>query len=71
MDRKKKVIKEMMPVKKWLSHAEAIAYVDMSSTSFLSVTLGKLTVSTPGKTKYYRVAQLDKLFEDAIIINCD
>ena len=56
---------EMMPVKKWLSLQESLAYMDMSRDFFLKST-AKLTKSKIGGVWYYKVEELDRLFEDNI-----
>jgi hypothetical protein len=57
-------------VKKWLSLPEAMAFMDMGQTSFLKLaTDSRLTVSVIGSKKYFKVAELEKVIEDHIIIH--
>jgi len=66
----KKKYPEMLPVKKWLSLPEAMAFLDMCKNTFLDTAIkNNLTVSAIGQKKYYRVDQLEKLIEGNIIIN--
>lgn len=66
--RSKKRIPDMLPEKKWLSLDEACAYMDMGKTLFASFAIEKmLSISSIGKKKYYRVAELDKAIENNII----
>lgn len=67
--RAKKKIAEMMPVKKWLSLPETCCYMDMSAGHFEKLAMEKgLTLSMLNKKKYYKVAELDALIEDNILI---
>lgn len=66
----KKVIKEMMPVKKWLSQPEAEAFMDMSKNIFMVVVVkNKLSVRFIVAKKYYNVDQLNKLIEESEGLN--
>jgi len=62
----KKRIAEMYPVKKYLSISEACSYMDMSPETFKGLNLSVAAIN--GKN-YYRVAELDALFENSIIIH--
>lgn len=66
---KKKRIPEMMPIKKWLSTDEACAYMNLSHSKFITLSLTQhLTVTTIGITKYFKVSELDQIFENNISI---
>lgn len=66
----KKVIKEMMPVKKWLSQPEAEAFMDTSKNIFMVVVVkNKLSVRFIVAKKYYNVDQLNKLIEESEGLN--
>lgn len=68
--RAKKSIPAMLPIKKWLSKAEAMSYLDMSVNKFNDlITKEGLTVAEIGNKTYYRVEQLDEIFLRKIIIN--
>lgn len=59
-----------MPVKRWLSQAEALAFMDMGKDTFLKVMIdNKLTVRFIGAKKYYRVGQLNKMIADSEGLN--
>ncbi|MDB5280690.1 MAG: hypothetical protein JWR61_5645 [Ferruginibacter sp.] len=65
----KKVIPEMYPIKAWLSTDEACSFMNMSINIFLSMALdNNLTVSQVGGKKFYKVKELNAVFEDHIII---
>lgn len=74
----KRPIKEMMPVKKWLSLAEACAYMDLSVNIFHELmmkcdvtisTLPPIGKSKRSNKKYFRVSELDQIIEDNIFIS--
>lgn len=68
--RTKKTIPAMLPEKKWLSRDEAMAFTSLSINNFDEVVRkNKLTVSAIGSKRYYRVSQLNELFENNIIVN--
>ena len=70
VSRGKKQIKEMIPIKKWLSVHEACSYLDVSNTTLKKLAReNRLSISALGSNKlYYRVSELDKLIEDHITI---
>ena len=66
---KKKRIPEMIPVKKWLSLDEACSYMNIGHTKFNEISIKhRLTTSALGPTRYYKVVELDQIFEDSIIV---
>lgn len=71
MSRSKKQVPQMLPVKKWLSKTEALAYLDLSVNVFQELVAAHgLTVSslTPkGSKTYYKVSELDSLFDKSIL----
>lgn len=68
--RVKKTIASMLPVKKWLSLDEAMAYTSLSINNFDAIArIEKLTVSGIGSKRYYSVAELDNLFENNKIVS--
>lgn len=64
----KKVMSEMMPVKKWLDLQEAMAYTNTSVNTFLKDVAPFVTIAAIGKKKVYRLAQIDGLIENNILI---
>ena len=71
MARAKQHIPGMMPPKKWISKKEAMCYLDLSINEFTKLVSEKgLTVSSiteRGSKTYYKVSELDRLFENSII----
>lgn len=68
--RYKRVVKEMIPVKKWLTLPESCSYLDMSTNIFMDLVHREgLTISVIGKKKYFRVSELDYLIEENILIH--
>jgi len=68
--RTKKSIPAMLPTKSWLSRDEAMAFTSLSINNFDEVVRkNNLTVSAIGAKRYYKVSQLNELFENNIIIN--
>jgi hypothetical protein len=65
----KKINKDLLPVKKWLSLSETLTYLDMGKDKFLEIAADNaLPHSLLGVTKYYRVVELDCLFEKNITL---
>ena len=70
MSRAKETIPAMLPQKKWLSKNEAMAYLDMSVNEFQKIIIGRnLSIAslTRGKKLWFKVAELDRLFENNLI----
>ena len=68
MSKPKKKIAEMLPVKKWLDLQEATAYTNTSVSTFLKDVAPHVTIACLGKKKVYRLAQIDNLIEENILI---
>jgi hypothetical protein len=72
MSRSKKTIAGFLPQKKWLSKAEAMAYMDLSVNEFTELVVREnLTVSKAkesGVKTYYKVSELDRVFENNVMI---
>ena len=66
----KKNIIGMLPVKKWLTIEEAMAYTACGRDKFAEVFANKVSVSVIGRTKVYKVADIDKVIEGNILIAC-
>ena len=66
--RGKKAIQEMYPTKKWIDLEEAAAYVNVSKSTFKLNIEEHITTSIVGKKKMYKVADIDRLIEENIII---
>lgn len=67
--RGKKVIPQMMPIKKWLSLSEACSYMDLSINIFQDLaSKNRLTISVIGAKKYFKVAELESLIEENVLI---
>ena len=59
----------MMPIKKWLSTDEACAYMNQCRNKFITLSIAhRLTVTTVGITKYFKVSELDAIFEQNISV---
>lgn len=60
----------MMPVKKWLTLQEASCFMDMSVNKMRDLVRKEgLTVSVIGDKNRFKVAELEALIEDNILIN--
>lgn len=65
----KKTIAEMMPVKKWLSTSEACSYLDISVNTLVEIATNQnITISMIGKTKRYKLSDIDKFLNTNIIV---
>ena len=65
----KKPIPEMYPIKQWLSQKEACSFVDMSKPFFLEfASAHRLSISTVGAKKYYKVTEIQNALKNNIII---
>ena len=71
MSRRKTPIPGMMPTKEWLSKGEAMSYLDLNEKDFDRLAIkNSLTASslTGGKKLWFKVSELDSLFEKHIIV---
>ena len=69
MSAKKKIMPEMLPVKKWLDMQEALCYTNLCRDTFLKFVAPHVTTSMLGPKVVYRLAQIDGLIESNILIN--
>ena len=60
----------MLPTKKWLTVEEAMSYTACGRDKFAEVFANKVSVSLVGKTKVYKVSDIDRVIEQNILIAC-
>lgn len=70
IQRRKKQIAEMIPVKQWLSINECCSYLDISKSYFEKIAIDKcFTLSTIGSKKYYKLSELQSFLNENIVFS--
>lgn len=69
MSTAKKVIKEMLPVKKYLDLSEATAYTNTGKDIFLKDVAPYVSVGLLGKKRMYKHTDIDALIEKNLLTN--